>query len=78
MWDVLLNMYCFYELMNKAVSANHLAEQSPAGNLNRDREREQVESERSHVNAEGKKLRHNLTGKPQSRGDTQINRNGLL
>ena len=35
-------LYCHW-LMNKAVSANGLAEQSQSGNLNRDIEREQAE-----------------------------------
>ena len=39
--------------------------------------RKEAESERGHVAAKGKEC-YNLNGKPQPRGNTQINRNGLI
>ena len=50
MWAVLLYMCFFYWLMNKAALAYGRAEYNQA---RRDRDREQVESERHHVGAEG-------------------------
>ena len=81
-WDVLVLLYtvtmCFYyQLMNKADTVNDQAEYTQAGNQNKDWKREKAESETCHEAPKGVTCQ-GITSKPQPRGDTQINRNGLI
>ena len=46
-------------------------------NKSRDRARKKLESHRCHLAAKGERCQ-NLTGGPQPRRDTKINRNGLI
>ena len=71
-------MCCSYLLMNKAGSVNDLAEYSHVGNLDRDID-EQAELGRCYAAAEGERCQPDiLSNKPQTHGDTQINRDGLI
>ena len=70
MWDsplCTMNMF-YYQLVNKEIASfSSRAEYSKSGNPGRDRGGKKVESRRC----------QNLSSKPQLRGDTQNNRNGL-
>lgn len=59
---------CFITLANKATLAYGRAEYSMEGNPSRERGENKVVSERC----------QNLTGRPQTPGNTQININGLI
>ena len=67
----------FYWLMNKETAlACSKAELSQAGKAELNTERKKVESKRSHV-ALSEMDAGTLPSKPQPRGNTQINKNGL-
>ena len=70
--------YVLLPLVNKEAALTYgRAEYSKAGNPSRDRRGKKVESGDAMLAAKGEG-RCNLTGRPQSRGDTQVNRNGLI
>ena len=73
MWDILLYMCCFYWLMNKAVLAYSRAEYSQTG-----REKEQAESTRHQVAAEGDRYPGTLPVNHEPHGNAQNNKNGLI
>lgn len=79
MWDVLdaANMCRFYWLVNKAGLVNDQAQQSQAGNPNKDVEKNKVELGQRHVTAKGVTCQ-DITSKPYPCGDAQIGRNGLI
>lgn len=71
--------YVLLSLVNKeATLAYDRTEDSKAGNPSRDSRGKKVESGRRHVAAKGERCQNLTVGKPQPRGDTQINRNGPI